>query len=523
MRIHIPMRRAFSMIAALLMLTSILPVEAATFGRTTVGTTPSGGLRVDYKRGSKFTLAQPGTLKQLCAYLDGKGTRTGDASFQYFRLVAYKDAGGVPGAKVAEGRLDDSPSAILAGSEADWYCQSTVRAPLSGGDYWLVIHSGGKPPEATISGGTIIRYFYDGTGNWYGNADAFVDGSATSFGAGSTGDGTLSAYAVFDTLSELGAAGRTTVGATPSGALRADFKRGSSFTLTETARITSVSAYLDGLGGGSGVQELHYLIYKDQSGLPGQLVNGSDALLGVTPGMSPRWLTGHVFNQIELAPGKYWLILHTNAPSIARYYYDGAPNWYGNPDIYNDGPSNPFGAGGSGDGTMSAFVSYLRGPFVTQTFGRTDIASQALQPLAANFYRGSRFEAPGENKVLINLYAYLDGQGGASGSQKMMMILPFSGTEGSVIASEEVTVPAGMAPQWVRFPLKTPVHLPANSYDLFLYTGETQGVARSYGDGAANWRGVGAQYPLLPRVGDLPFQEGTVTLSFYAEIRVPAP
>ena len=54
-------------------------------------------------------------------------------------------------------------------------------------------------------------------------------------------------------------------------------------------------------------------------------------------------------------PGQYWIVLHTgDTQGIARNRGDGAANWFGNnSDAYVDGPSNPFGTGAAGSGTLS--------------------------------------------------------------------------------------------------------------------------------------------------------------------------
>src|SRR5690242_827226 len=91
--------RSLAALAALLTLVALTPAHAQTLGRTTIGTTPSGGLRADFSRGSKFSSTGGGTLTQLCAYLDGKGGASGS---QNVRLVLYRDANGVPGAKISE-------------------------------------------------------------------------------------------------------------------------------------------------------------------------------------------------------------------------------------------------------------------------------------------------------------------------------------------------------------------------------------------------------------------------------------
>src|SRR3569833_1077988 len=108
--------------------------------RRTVCTTPSEGLRADFKRGSRFTLSAPGTLQQLCAYLDGQGGGTSSNHIQSFRLVVYRDVNGVPDTRVAESTYTQS---IGQDNPASWWCSETYYTPLSAGDYWLVIHTGG--------------------------------------------------------------------------------------------------------------------------------------------------------------------------------------------------------------------------------------------------------------------------------------------------------------------------------------------------------------------------------------------
>ncbi len=63
--------------------------------------------------------------------------------------------------------------------------------------------------------------------------------------------------------------GKTTAGAVPSDGLRADYKRGSRFALTEQATVTQLCAYLDGLGGVSATQSVRLALYRDAGGVPG--------------------------------------------------------------------------------------------------------------------------------------------------------------------------------------------------------------------------------------------------------------
>jgi hypothetical protein len=151
-----------------------------------------------------------------------------------------------------------------------------------------------------------------------------------------------------------------------------------------------------------------------------------------------------------------------------------------------------------------------------------------LKGLSANFIRGSRFEAVdnGNIKIANALYAYLDGKGGASGSQTVRMVLYYSSVDdGAIIPiknaeSAPITIAAGTPPGWVRFPIP-PTSIAAGvarGYYIAIQSGDKGGVIRSYGDGPANWRGNedsfadGANYEFTgPNAS-----EGSVTLSVYA-------
>jgi hypothetical protein len=153
---------------------------ANNFGRTTVATTPSAGLGSNFKRGSKFTLGQTGTLSSLNAYLDGNGGASGS---QQLRMGLYRDSSGVPGAKVVE----SSVISVASGQSPGWVTFATPPVSLTAGSYWIVIQSGDT--------GGIARDYGDGTSDWFGNTDTFSDGASDPFGTGSTGTVTLSVFA----------------------------------------------------------------------------------------------------------------------------------------------------------------------------------------------------------------------------------------------------------------------------------------------------------------------------------------
>jgi hypothetical protein len=154
--------------------------------------------------------------------------------------------------------------------------------------------------------------------------------------------------------------GRSSRGTLFSNGMAGDSKRGSRFTLGEKGTLLNLSAYLDGGGGPSGVQNLRMVLYRDNSGVPGALVAQSSALT-VAAGSSPRWVYFPA-PAAALNPGTYWIMIHSGATSaVTRIKGDGAANWRGNGDVFNDGAANPAGAGSPGTMTLSLFASYTVG------------------------------------------------------------------------------------------------------------------------------------------------------------------
>jgi hypothetical protein len=166
-----------------------------------------------------------------------------------------------------------------------------------------------------------------------------------------------------------------------------------------------------------------------------------------------------------------------------------------------------------------------------QSFGRSSIATTPSGGLSANYTRGPSFgayQAP-NNGVMTAMYAYLDGNGGGSGSQQARIVV-YSDDQykGDAVyklyESEPVTIPAGMSPRWVRFPLKTPAPFASNpGYWIMLQSGDGAGVIRDYGDGAANWHGTPDPFSDGPMQYIDWYQNpnvvpGTGTMSIYLEI-----
>jgi hypothetical protein len=521
---------AFSAILLLALAPARAPAQALSkFGRTTVGATPSAGLRVDFKRGSKFVLPQRAAITSICAYLDTNGGGTGT---QWVRFALYRDQNGIPAQQILE--TDQFFGLESAVQPPEWYCGGTANAPLEPGSYWMMIHTGGDPG--------VIRYFHDGPANWYGNADQFADGASDTFGTGAAGTGTLSIYVEYLPESEAHYAGPRNVGTRVSSPMSAQMKRGSSLVLTEPAQIWSLNAYVDSQGGTVGSQPLTIAVYTDKNGEPFTLVAGGSVSSGsLTNGRTARWVSSSfVGGNTLLTPGRYWIVLLTGSPAgVLRYYMTGTGNWRGNANPGQD-PSPFFGAANAGDGTITANVLYTPANIAQHTFGQTTPGNIPSGALTANFVRGSEFTADVDLGAgwVTALWAYMDGNGGASGSQKVRLalyekVVVFSELR-LMTQSEEVTIPAGTPPGWVRFAVPhTHIEPSENfrSYHIMMFSGGTQGVARYYlSNDADNWLGGGpVAYPQIAPPNFLEtsadqgipgaplLKRGTRTVSVYAE------
>lgn len=513
-----------AVIIAVAVMTTAMPVRAASFGNSAPGANVSAGLSANFKRGSRFNLTEAGTMQSLCAYLDFAG---GGSEPQDVRLALYRDANGVPGAKV----VDSDKQTFTINATAGWKCFDTALYPIAAGAYWIVIHSGGN--------GALVRdHFAPGTANWYGNADVFSDGASNTFGAGNAGTGTLSVYAQYYSASEnlLHTFGKTTIGANPSKGLAVDFKRASSFTVTEPGQLTAFSVYLDGLGGGSGSEFISVGVYGDANGAPGHKVTQSQTSY-VQSGTPGRWMTLPAVPAL-LQPGRYWIaILSTGAGGVARDYADPTGGWAGNAEPSHELPYS-FGATSVGTGAISVFGLYKPGTTTLLKLGKTTVGGTPSKGLSANYVRGGGVSLGAESGVATALYAYLDGNGGAAGSQQVMMQLYSAyAAEHSIYKIGEsaiVTIPAGTPPGWVRFPINAAYINEEQSYLVMIDSGNNAGVVRDYGDNVPPYPAwIGTSDGGFPGYGDFNYYPSgypnpppapsysTTELSVYLEYFVP--
>ena len=136
-------------------------------------------------------------------------------------------------------------------------------------------------------------------------------------------------------------------------------------------------------------------------------------------------------------------------------------------------------------------VAFTRLTDRPRVFGRTTIGSVPSAGMTADRKRASKFTLD-RLGTLLKFRAYLDGQGGATGSQAVKVVLyrDNAGVPGAkVVESSQVNVAAGLTPRWVDFPAAAR-RLDPGTYWVALFTGQTAVVARNYGgDPGNNWFG----------------------------------
>jgi len=207
-----------------------------------------------------------------------------------------------------------------------------------------------------------------------------------------------------------------------------------------------------------------------------------------------------------LDAGKYWIVLKTyGLAGLARNFADGTGNWYGNADSSRTAASDPFGPGNAGNGTISAYIAYRPGTGVRMCWAVPTSGHLLSSGLSASYTRWSHFNLTSNDAAVTSLHAYLDGLGGATGSQKIRMVLYHQVTDhGSTwyvkqAQSEEVTIAAGQQPLWVDFPIPPNHNHPlAGALQIAIQTGDTGGVIRDYGDNRphpeGNWASIADTY-----------------------------
>lgn len=344
------------------------------------------------------------------------------------------------------------------------------------------------------------------------------------------------------TLSNFGQASAS--GATPA-VLEADFKRASRVTLTESATVQSICAYVDGNGGTFGQQQVQYALYTNVNGAPGRKVFETTDW-GVNSGTAARWICRGPSYLPVIAPGQYWITVISSFPGgIVRGYSGGTTqNVYSNADDYTDGPAESFGSATVGTGTLAAYVRYYPQSQM-RSAGRTTIGTIPSAGMSANFKRVSSFVMPEAGKI-HEIAAYTDGRGSTNPENyqryRYIIYKDANGVPGDLVyeSGNHFLKPGGSRPSWINEQVHLndpriegrPV-LGAGRYWLGILSGgilasgsgqptDTGGVARYFYDHTGSWYGNDDQYSDR---ASTPFGAGTAkgdTISAYISYRPPS-
>ncbi len=139
-----------------------------------------------------------------------------------------------------------------------------------------------------------------------------------------------------------------------------------------------------------------------------------------------------------------------------------------------------FGASSTGDGTVSAFIIYSPASITQHTFGRTTVRAIPSKGLSADFIRGSSGvnPAPSQSQLYMTaLWAYVDGKGGATGSQKVRLAVYDQDEIDPMIRvaqSGELTIASGTPAGWFGSPCLTPRSARTGITVMMMLTGGTQ-------------------------------------------------
>ena len=131
-------------------------------------------------------------------------------------------------------------------------------------------------------------------------------------------------------------------------AMSDDYKRSSRFAFDGTGMLTDLVAYLDGLGGDTGSQQVRFAIYADDAGAPGALL-GQTSIGTIVAGAAASWVRLPLVAPVPLTPGAYHLaVLSGPVGGIARYSREPAAGGLRyTDDLFADGAAPLYGPSAS--------------------------------------------------------------------------------------------------------------------------------------------------------------------------------
>jgi hypothetical protein len=137
-----------------------------------------------------------------------------------------------------------------------------------------------------------------------------------------------------------------------------DEKSASKFTLSESALVSKISAYMRNT---AGTATHKACIYTDVGGTPTNLVGGATAEVSVTVASGTSWQEFAYASAFTLSAGDYWLCItggNATTASTEISFADASGNWSWNADTYADGPSEAWGTHNANTRMWSIYATY---------------------------------------------------------------------------------------------------------------------------------------------------------------------
>jgi hypothetical protein len=153
--------------------------------------------------------------------------------------------------------------------------------------------------------------------------------------------------------------------------------------------------------------------------------------------------------------------------------------------VSNQAPGEGYGSPERDNPVASHFLSDR-----LEFFGRVVAGTVTSDGMTADRKRASKFNLSKPGR-LRELSASLDGNGGASGTQDVKLVLyrDNNGAPGAkVVESNPRTLASGTTKKWYSFIVNN-VALTAGDYWIAIFTGGSAQVLRNYGDATPNWYG----------------------------------
>jgi hypothetical protein len=328
-------------VAAGLGFTGRATAATVTFGDTTPG--PSIDLLSNnVKAASKYTAVQ-GSIVKVTAYLSGLGKTTGSENV---KAMVYADNGAAaPGS-----RLGVSNQVTISAGRAWGWVDFTFATPIQ-------VHPSQTVWMGYISGGTtdlVQAAMTRPAGNQLlFNSDNYATGPSDPFGTGTWRDKHYSLYATVDQPTIFG----DTAPGSGIDTLSTDLKEASKYTAV-AGKVSTVSAYLSGLGATSGSQKVRAIAYADSAGSPGSLLGFSNEVT-IGAGRAWGWVDFTFPDGVWVQAGVVWIGFQASTPSnlTQAAYSTVTANLRYNSDAYADGPASTFGTGTTRDKHYSLYAS----------------------------------------------------------------------------------------------------------------------------------------------------------------------